>query len=196
MSDKNLVTLSNGIVLRMKPMPPLLLNAIANGIPEPDVPMLYVPEDDRHEANPNDPNYQKALNDRLTNISLRIIDATLSVGTELISVPDNLVKPENDSWLNRIKLAGHIFDKESQEERYLAWLRFYAVETQADLNKINTIPLQLAGLQEAEVEEVINTFRGGEARGNDNGVSDEVIGTNGHNVPIPATRTRTRNRRT
>lgn len=196
MPEKNLITLSNGIVLRMKPMPPLLLNAIANGIPEPDVPMLFVEEDNRHEANPNDPNYQKALNDRLTNISLRIIDATLSVGTELISVPDDLVKPEDDSWLNRAKLAGHAFDKESQEERYLAWLRFYAVETQADLNKINTIPLQLAGLQEAEVEEVINTFRGGEIRGDDNGVSGEGIGTNGHNVPVPATRTRTRNRRT
>lgn len=179
----------------MKPMPPLLLNAIANSIPEPEIPMIYIEEDDRHEANPNHPAYQKALLDRANDIGMRIIEATLSIGTELVSVPEGLAKPEDDSWLRRAKIARHEFNQDDTEERYLAWLRFYAAEIQEDLNRINSIPLQLAGIQEVEVEKAIDTFRGGEERGADNGVSGEVSDQNGHNVPVAASGPRTRNRR-
>lgn len=197
MSEKQ-ITLSNGIVLRVKPMPPLLLNAIANSIPEPEVPMWWNEDDQRHEANPNHPEYQKALADRNATIGMRIIDATLSVGTELVAVPGTMIPPESDSWIRRLKLTGQdaTFNPEDKEERYLAWLRLYAIETNADLEKVNSIPMQLAGLQEEEVAEAMELFPSGKTRGEDNGVSVENGVRNGHNVQPVAPRTRTRNRRT
>lgn len=180
----------------MKPVPPLLLNAIANSIPEPQVPKIWMEEKGREEENPDHPAYLKALSDRANEIGMRIIEATLLVGTELVSIPDGIAKPSDNSWIKRVELTGKILNQNDKDERYLTWLRFYAVETQEDLNKINSIPLQLAGIQEVEVETAIETFRSDEERGENNPIPNKNGHKNGHHVPANAARVSSRNRRT
>lgn len=193
MDDKNLITLSNGIVLKMKPVPPLLLNSIANSVPEPEVPKVWIEEKGREEENPEHPAYLKAIIDRANLVGIMIIDATLAVGTELVSVPDNMLKPEDDGWLWQAKHSGKEFDLTDPKDRYLAWLRYYAVETQDDLNNLNTIPQILAGIREGEVDKVSNSFRGDEERGADSELPPKNNGKNGHNIPANTARTRARN---
>ena len=194
LSVNNEIALSNGIVLRIKPMPPLLLNDIANSIPEPEMPKIFIEEDNRYEDNPDHPAYIKALNDRANEVGIRTINAIISVGSEVVSIPDGVLRPEDNGWLKRTKFTNYQFDADDPEERYLAWLRFYAIATSEDLNKVNTLPLILAGLREAEVEDALQSFRSGEERGIDPNLPNPDDNKNGDNLPASRPRGRPRNR--
>lgn len=190
------VTLSNGIVLKVKPMPPLLLNAVANSMPEPEVPQVHIADDDRWEDNPNDPAYQKALADTAAKRELATINLILAVCTEVGSLPDNRVGPESDDWLFIPEMAGIEVDASNPRARYIAWLRFYALETQQDLMQTNSLPILLAGISEGEVAEVINSFRSREERPLAAELPVEVPSANGNHVPPGPNRARRRARGT
>src|SRR3972149_7775442 len=109
LSVNNEIALSNGIVLRIKPMPPLLLNDIANSIPEPEMPKIFIEEDNRYEDNPDHPAYIKALNDRANEVGIRTINAIISVGSEVVSIPDGVLRPEDNGWPKRTKFTNYQF---------------------------------------------------------------------------------------
>lgn len=177
------ITLSNGVVLKVKPMPPMLLNSVANSIPEPEVPKVYLEDKGREEPNPNHPAYLRAVSDRAAAISLAMMNLILYACTEVISIPEGVMKVTDDGWLRLAKMAGINFDPDDEVERYIAWLRCYAVQTVGDLNLTQTVPLRLAGITEAEVEEAMESFRGGEGRDADSGLPVEIGSPNGHHLP-------------
>lgn len=176
------VTLSNGIVLNVKPMPPLLLNAVANSVPEPEIPQVHIADDDRWEENPNDPAYQKALAETTAKRELATINLILAVCTSVGTLPDDRVGPDSDDWLYIPDMAGIAVDATNPRARYIAWLRFYALETQQDLMQANSLPILLAGISEGEVAEVINSFRRREERPVVAGLPAEVASANGNHV--------------
>lgn len=177
------VTLSSGIVLKVKPMPPLLLNAVANSMPEPEVPLVHIADDDRWEENKNDPGYVKALAEMTAKRELATINLILAVCTEVGSLPHDRVGPESDDWLFIPEMAGIEVDASNARARYIAWLRFYALETQQDLMQANSLPILLAGISEGEVAEVMNSFRRREERPVAVELPAEVSGANGNHLP-------------
>jgi hypothetical protein len=176
------ITLSNGIVLKVKPMPPMLLNSVANSIPEPEVPKVFLEDKGREEPNPNHPDYLRAVAERNSTISLATINLILFACTEIIEVPDDVWKLESDDWVPLAKMAKVNFDPKDKTERYLAWLRCYALQTIDDLNQAQMIPLKLSGITEEEVEEAMETFRGGEVGDTDQPISIEIGSSNGDHV--------------
>lgn len=186
------LVLSNGIVLKVKPMPPMLLNSVSNSIPMPEVPKVFLEEKGRDEPNPNDPYYLQAVNDRQTALSMAIMNTILYACTEVIEVPQGVYKVEDEGWLPLPRMAKIQFDPDDKIERYLTWLRSYAVATMQDMNNIQTLPLMLAGITEGEVDDVMESFRSGETPGTDNPVPTEVGSLNGNNVHDDTPRPRAR----
>lgn len=184
------LTLSNGIVLKVKAMPPLLLSAVARSIPEPEVPVVWLEEKQRDEPNPNHPMYIRQMVERDAQISLATINLILYACTEVKTVPSGIAKPEDQSWLTQAKMAGIQFNAEDPIERYLAWMRSYAITTLDDLNNVQTLPLQLAGTTEAEVDSIAESFRSREGGGVDNDIPLEVGSQNGDHVLQPNRRSR------
>lgn len=183
----NEIKLSNGIVLKVKAMPPMLLNSVANSIPEPVVPKVYIEEKDREEENPNHPAYLKALQDRQTKIGIATNDLILYACTELKHLPEGLMGPEDDRWLTFAKMAGLTVDPKDSLQRYVAWLKCYALATVDDMSKAMQVPIMLAGVSEEEVQDAMDTFRSGEGGDADIGLSPEQPSTNGNNVQDIAT---------
>jgi len=168
--NDGLLTLSNGVRLKLRTVPPLLLNTVANKFPRPEVPTVYIKDDDRTEENPNDPDYLLALKDYERKQQEGMVNLLLGRGTQLVFVPDGLQRPEEDGWLEEV---GEYVDVPSgtTTQRYLSWLRFYALGANEDLVMVTTAVMRMTGLTEGEVAEAAEAFQGASERPANNGTS-------------------------
>lgn len=188
--------LSNGIVLRIKSVPPFLVQAVQNEFKAPKPPKVMIEEKGREEENPNDPEYLRQLEELDEQQQLAINDLFLAWGTEVISVPTDHYMPEDDEWISMVEFAQSItgksfhIDKDDKTKRYLNWLRFYALETGGDIALATSLPMQLAGIREGEVEEVMESFRSLPARRTDTQDTLEQGSSNGHTANRAARRSR------
>jgi len=163
------VTLSNGIVLALKPVPAMVIRAAVNRIPEPKVPKVYIQDKDREEENPDDPDYQRALAQHTEDTSMAAFEAVLLLGTSVVSVPANMERPEGNEWLSKLVTLGIGPDGDNPDERYLAWLQYYALTTARDIAALTAAGRDLAGVREEAVAQAVTSFPGEAARGADNG---------------------------
>lgn len=178
-------TLTNGIVLNLKPVPPLLIQAVSQEFVTPDPPVVYIEEKGRNEPNPNDPEYQRQLEKLSEDQNMATNNLVLAIGTSVKSVPEGYYLPEQDEWIANIEFASRIsgkelkIDREDNIQRYLCWLRFYALESLGDMVLVQSLPGQLAGIREGEVDEVLESFLSLPARRTDNGSEVEAGHQNG-----------------
>jgi hypothetical protein len=185
--QSDILTLSNGIQLKLRKIPSLLLLSVSSAIEEPEIPQAFIEDDQRWEANPNDPDYLKAL--RLFKLKEREanIKFLLGRGTQLLSVPEGKQKPEDDGWLEELREYQDI-PADNPTQRYISWVRFYALEEDADLVKATVAVMRMTGVMEDEVATAIESFRSGTVRQANNGSSAPDSSTNGNNVPVASAR--------
>lgn len=193
-----LFTLSNGIVIRCKPIPPLYLEALREQfIPNPP-PTVKIGEGDdaREEENPNDPAYLRYLQQNTLDEERAVFDTILAMGTECASVPDNVFGPDDDGWIEWCREYEEWTSKkvpiniDSPKRRYVSWLRFYALVDSNDGMLIGSIPQLIAGLREDTVAQAIAAFRRASKRGADNAGARQPASPNGNRAQKRAARTR------
>lgn len=168
------LTLSNGVVLRIKPVPLLTVRRAVQSVERPKVPRVLIPEKGREEENPSDPAYLAAKEAYEAETTERAIDTLLLFGVELESVPKGMDGPDDDGWLRKMKLLGINVDPDNPDERLLTWLRCYAIVSLSDFTALQRAAGKSVGLSEEEVQAAADSFRGGEVRGSDNGPSPET----------------------
>lgn len=195
-------TLVNGIVLKLKPVAPYLLVAVEREFPDPEPPVTWIDEKERNEPNPNHPDHVKALEQNTWKKDLALNNLVLGVGTEFVSAPRGYYGPEEDEWLKVLEVAASItekpllFKKDDPTARYIAWLRFYALQSQVDITVVTTLTYQLTGIAEGEVDEILEAFQGGKGRGTDSNDSPPPRSENGNKPNRAARRSSPRNRGT
>lgn len=132
------VTLSTGIVLRLRPVPPRILADAATRVPKPEVPVVFITSRERNEANPDDPAYQAALAEWTRNTTDASFKLGLILGTAVEHIPDGYYPPESDDWINEIEAAFAVDGRESpvrrepEKARYLDWLLYHALGNDED----------------------------------------------------------------
>lgn len=164
--NDNTTKLSSGVVLRHKKVPPMILAKVEERYPDPPVPMIYLPDQERALPNPDDPDYEKALEENRSKKGNAMLDVIVALGTELISVPEGMQKPEDDEWVEEIEFLGLEVPK-LKIGRYLAYIRYYAATSAEDFQKLATKGSQALGITEAEVAASIQRFQDNETRGQD-----------------------------
>lgn len=187
------VTLSNGIVLKCRKVPPLTLRYAISALPRPTPPVIYREDKGREEENPEHPDYLEALNnwsERQNEVSLNVM---LSVGTSIIDVPDGVWGPDDGEWIDALEAAGIEVKRGSEAARYLSWLRFYALEEIKDLVRVSTVVAQLTGVREEDVAEATESFPGREERSGDPDPAPARPDSEDRD-PLPAARRRSRAR--
>lgn len=168
--ETNTVHLSSGIVLKVKAVPPYLVRQAAKNVARPQPPKIRLEDKNVEEENPDDPAYQDALGRHAVKAAEAASDLMLMAGTEVASLSDGQVPPESDEWLELVEFVGVEVDRRSKHARYLAWLKFYAITTEADLASLLAAVGRGIGLKDEEVDQSVDSFRGGEVGGTDNGV--------------------------
>ena len=171
-SPQNEVTLQNGVVLHVRSVPPLLIRKAVGKIKRPIMPRTDVGKG-RVEDNPGDPEYNAAMDEYGQQTFDAGANVMLAAGTSLKSVPKGVDKPEDSGWLEVLEAAGFEPDLKNKTSRFLSWLSYYAITSEKDVVLVVMAVTKLSGVPESEVAAAVETFRGGETRGDDNGVPAE-----------------------
>lgn len=163
------ITLRNGIVLNLKPVPPLIIRKATGRLTRPKAPLVDLGKG-RKEENVSDPDFLKAQEQFGQDAFDAGANVMLALGTSVKSVPDDLDKPQDDGWVEQLTTVGFEVDISSDTARYLSWIQYYALSNEEDLLKVVLGVTKLTGVGESEVAAAVSSFRGGAARGSDNGV--------------------------
>ena len=160
-TEKNEVTLSSGVVLRIKQAPPLTLIKVMAHFQRPKPPVYFNKTMGREVENPDDPDYLESVQAYKTQSSNAMLDALIILGTELVAVPKGFPKPEKDDWLEEYRLLGLPVLSENKIWRYLTWLTFKAITNEKDLDLIQKAVGRKSGVPESAVKSAEN-FSGSE----------------------------------
>lgn len=158
------IELQNGIVLKTKPVSEVVLRTVVQRIPKPEVPMHnFGPEDAPvREPWPDDPAYKEDMKNAMARRNQALAHACQVVGTECLSVPEGYFTPDQDGWIDLLRIVGAELEPSAlgtPMDRYAAWLEHHAVTGFFDLNKITQAVLMLSAILEEEVWEAIQFFR-------------------------------------
>lgn len=172
-APKRTITLSTGVVLRLKPVSPETIGGAARHIPRPQVPRVMIPEKEREEENPDDPAYRAALQQWGIDSTSAGFRVALILGTEVVSVPDDLPGVDDDRWLDDLLEAAQTIgwdrqiDVSTPSARKLAWLENVAMGSEDDQFLLSRIVTESAMLTEGEVQRMLEAFRDRRRRGID-----------------------------
>lgn len=165
------VTLSNGIVLKIKAVPPFLVRAAVTRLERPKIPVFHNEEKGRTEPNPGDPAYLDALEEyeaQSTEVGTNVL---LVAGTEVDSVPEGCYTLEDGGWKEMAEYFGIEVATEEPKTNYLNYLKWYALSSAEDLVTVLRPLMVMTGLTEEEVRKAADGFRSRTVRRNDNGIS-------------------------
>ncbi len=171
--------MENGVVLRLKPVPPMLLRAAAVRVRDPEVPMAYIESKGRDEPNPSHPDYLRGLSEAADRRNQAALTVGLLSGTEFVSAPSGIPGPDDDEWIDVIRstneVAGDVIDapdfqlelhiEPGSKARYLDWLRYYAISSETELQTLRWLTTMGVALSEEEVQASASAFRDIYARG-------------------------------
>ena len=162
------LTLSNGIVLALRPIPPGIIERAIARLEKPKVPKITLQDKGVEEENPNDPDYLDAVAVRTSKVIETSTNVMLLVGTAIKSIPDGLCGPD-DSWFDA-EMMGYLgveAEMKTKYDRYLSWLHLYGLACQEDVLEVLSAVTKMAGLGEEDVQAAVSRFRSRKTRRTD-----------------------------
>lgn len=133
-SDPGLVTLSSGVVLRVRAVSTSLFADLMAEMEPPKPPVVYIESKGREEENPDDPDYLAAKQAHQARVAKAMSDAVIVLGTELESLPAGFPGPGDPTWNAQMRALGRRF--EGQQDQYLAWVKYQAGKDVGDYQVI------------------------------------------------------------
>lgn len=152
------VTLSTGVVLKVKPFPRLFIFAVTARIKKPKVPVVFIESKGREEENPDDPDYQEELKDWIVDVANAGNDVAFVRGSEIESIPEGIPGPNDEEWINEMEVFG-LPMIENPVARYLAWIKAIAAPLDSDITLLLGEIGRLTGVSEEDVEDAVEQFR-------------------------------------
>ena len=155
--DPSHITLSNGVRLRVKKVPPLALSNVERKFPLPPVPTVKSPSG-KEVPWEDDPNWIRACQEVEARRSVAQIDILLALGTELEYVPDGMESVDSDGWAEALEEIG-MDVRTSKAGRYLDWLKLYGISDKDDLGLISSAVVRLMGVSSEDVSDALDRFK-------------------------------------
>ena len=171
------ITLSNGIILALKPIPPGIIERSLARLEKPKVPRWKNPDKNVEEENPGDPEYVAALEAYQALRNKTAVNTLLLVGTAVKAIPEGLYGPEDvGHWFDQELMAhlGVVANTETAFDRYLSWLELYAMAKQRDILEVISTVNRMAGIGEEDVRAAVAGFRSRKTRRADRDVPAEA----------------------
>lgn len=156
---QNEITLSSGVVLRAMKANPITLIRVMTRNPRPKPPMVFMKSMGRDMENPDDPDYVERVKAWNMESSAQVLNALILLGTEFVSAPKGVQKPEDKLWLEKYRLLDMPMRPDDKFWRYLTWVTFVAATDEKDLEVIQDAVGKLSGIAEVDVKNA-ETFPG------------------------------------
>jgi hypothetical protein len=149
----------NGLVLKLKKVNRLVVVEAGRKIPMPVAPRFYNDEKGREEENPSHPDYIEAVREANYARGMMTIGVYITLGTEIKSLGEGMQRPEEKEWAETLAELG-IDIPSASRPRYVAWLKYYALEDD-ELTELTNKSMRFSGITlESDVIEAKESFRG------------------------------------
>lgn len=151
---------TKGVQLRLRKVPRMVVVEAGMKITLPKPPKVYIPEQERYEENALDPDFADELAKANFYKGIASTNVYLSLGTSILSLPDDIEPPEGDSWEEElVELGLDIPSKVTKRSRYVAWLRYYALGDDDFTELAKATAIFSGHVTEEQVRKVEETFR-------------------------------------
>lgn len=157
--EETLIALSSGVVLKAVPASPFVLLAVSVKRPRPEAPEVFMENIGKTIINEQDPEHIERVKEWQKLQSNDMLDALILYGTKLKSTPKDFPGPKSDAWLDKFSLLEIKTVPENQDWRYLAWVKYVAIQTTEDLDVLKDAVGAISGVREADVK-AAETFPG------------------------------------
>lgn len=157
-SDPGLVTLSSGVVLRVRAVSTSLFADLMAEMDPPKPPVVFIESKGREEENPDDPDYLAAKQAHQARVAKSMSDAVIVLGTELESLPKGFPGPDDTAWNAQMRALGRRFEGEA--DRYLAWVKYQAGKETTDFQTIWEAVGRQASVLEKDTQAAVRRFPG------------------------------------
>lgn len=151
--NPNVVTLSSGVQVNIRPVPPYIIGRIRKTISEPKPPIVTVKTawgGEEQWANKEDPTYKKALAEAEELQAAKVWKAQFILG-----VADD--PPDDGDWLDMLEAFG-IEVPDDPKERKLLWIESICLKETDVLRLVGAIG-QLGRPTKEEISEMADSFR-------------------------------------
>lgn len=155
---EEVLTLDSGVRVRVKQVPPGLMQDVLSHIKKPKVPMWFNEDKGREEPNPNHPDYVEAVRQYEMEQTNATMDAIALFGVELV---DGL--PEDDTWLRQLRIMSRRnnlelgeYDLDDEIDLKFLYTRYIAFSGE-DFMKLSSA---ITGMTPEEVEAAQEMFPG------------------------------------
>lgn len=152
------ITLSSGLRLRLKEVPKHFIYGVTKDIPAPQVPLINIDGKKRPIENPDDPDYQEAVEKWIVVTANAATDVALLRGTEVLELPEGMIGPESTAWIEEMEVLGMPM-RDNSRARYLNWLKAIGVPKEEDLAALMEALGRLTGVNEDDVADAVERFR-------------------------------------
>lgn len=152
----------SGVVLKLKPVPPMLVNDVRLRHRAPPIPKVKNLDkgDDVWEENPNDPEYVDKYQEWQLLVADTVNATILSLGTTLEHVPDDVPGVDDASWADDVKELTGLDVPTTGRRRYYCWLKYVVLTNMDDWFKLIQRIQAISGVTlESEVAQAIENFR-------------------------------------
>lgn len=157
--DKDQVTLSTGVVLKITSVSPMAFGDLENKYPSPPIPRVYDEVKGREISNPLSAEYKKAVAENENRKALAALDLAIVLGTRLLSIPKGMDGPDSEEWKDTLFAMGYNKESiESKKARYLSWVKLNAASNNADWNMLSMTVMRRMGVPEQDVNAALKSF--------------------------------------
>lgn len=129
----------------------------------PHVPVVFIEDKEREEENPEDPEYQKMLNEWNESTEMRLMDFVLMTGTKAIEIPGTVSPIDSEDWAEENRYLG-IDIAATGNVRYLQWVKYVACPTPDDITSLIMAAGRKLGVTEEDVADAASMFQNREER--------------------------------
>lgn len=150
-AESDTITLSNGVVMKAKAVPPALAQKIESRFVYPRVPKVFNPDKQRDEENPLDPDYIADCERIDAERTMAFVDLMVGLGTEVTYVPDNIPAFDSEGWREDIEFYLQESIPASWRVQYLYWVKFVLLTDQRDFQRISSKVAAKVGVTESSV---------------------------------------------
>lgn len=155
---KSEITLSSGVRLKLQAVSKHYLYAVTSRFPPPEIPLVHLEGKKQPIQNPDDPDYQEAMEVWMTKVANIGNDAALLRGTDVLEIPDGIPGPDDEAWIQEMEVLGlEMID--NPKARYLHWLKGIASPADSDILELLEALGRLTGVSEDDVADAVEKFR-------------------------------------
>lgn len=152
------IELSSGVRLKLKPVSKHFIYGVTATFEPPQVPLVHIDGKKRPIENPDDPDYQEAVDHWIADVANASTDVVLLRGTEILFKPDDLSGPDDPDWIEELEVLD-VPLIENKRARYLFWLKAIAAPTDDDIRNLMEALGRLTGVSESDVADAVERFR-------------------------------------